>query len=81
MQFLRTILIIIIVYYLIKLAVRYLLPLWARYFIKKTQAKMQNQYQEPQKKEGEISIDYAPKKKKSGDELGDYIDYEDIKED
>lgn len=42
---------------------------------------MNQQYQEPQKKEGEISVDSTPKKKKPTDQLGDYIDYEEIKED
>jgi flagellar biosynthesis/type III secretory pathway M-ring protein FliF/YscJ len=81
MQIIRTILIILIVYYLIKLAVRYLLPIWARYFIRKKQSQMNQQYQEPQKKEGEIHVESKPTKKKSADQLGDYVDYEEIKED
>jgi len=80
MQLLRTLLIIIIIYYLAKLFARYVLPLIARYFIKRTVNKF-NQAQQPrQKKEGEINVESKPEKKQVSDEMGEYVDYEDINE-
>ena len=41
----------------------------------------QNQfYNNKRKKEGEVTIDYAPKKEKNIDkDNGDYVDYEEVK--
>jgi hypothetical protein len=78
MQLLRTILIILIVYYLIRLFVRYVLPFAARYFIRKS---MNSTTREPRrKKEGEMHIQHSPEQKKNLDNLGEYVDYEEIKE-
>ncbi len=41
---------------------------------------MQKKYDKPKRKVGEINIDYTPKKKQTTDDLGEYIDYEDVKE-
>ncbi|MCD4696569.1 MAG: DUF4834 family protein [Bacteroidales bacterium] len=78
MQLLRTILIIVLVYYMVKLFVRFVLPFIARYFIRKSFSNFQNQKQTTSKKEGEINVDYTPKKKNLGDDLGEYIDYEEV---
>lgn len=80
MQLLRTILIIIIVYYAAKLFARYVLPLLARYFIRRSQKTYQKQYQQPKKKMGEMNVEYQPEKKKKLDDLGEYIDYEEVKD-
>lgn len=79
-QLLRTIIIIVIAYYLIRLITRYILPLVARYFIRKTQAQYQKQTEPKRKKSGEINIEFAPERKGSKEELGEYIDYEEINE-
>ena len=80
MQLLRTILIIIIVYYLVKLFARYVLPVLAKYFIRKATKNMQKNHDKPKRKVGDINIDYMPEKKQTPDDLGEYIDYEDVKE-
>jgi len=80
MQLLRTILIIVIIYYLVKLFARYVLPVLAKYFIRKTAENIQKQYDKPKRNVGDINIDYIPKKKQTPDDLGEYIDYEDVKE-
>ena len=80
MQILRTILIIIIVYYAAKLFARYVLPLLARYFIRRSKKTYQKQYQQPKRKMGEMNVEYEPEKKKELDDLGEYIDYEEIKD-
>jgi len=77
MQLLRTILIIVIVYYLIRLFFRYVLPWVARYFIHRSQKNFEEQYRQRRKKE-DININYTPNQKKKKDELGEYIDYEEV---
>jgi hypothetical protein len=79
MQLLRIILIIIIVYYLLKFAARYLLPLFLKYAIRKTQENIKQQ-QAPERKTGEISVEYSPKKKSQIGDVGEYVDYEEIKD-
>lgn len=83
--FLRTILIILLIWYGVKLLSRIFAPLLMRYVAKKAEQKFGgqfNQYQQPQpekKKEGEISIDKMPKDTKaSNKKVGEYVDYEEI---
>ena len=80
MQILRTILIIVIIYYLAKLFARYILPLLARYFIRRSQKTYQKQYKQPKKKMGEMNVEYQPEKKEELNDLGEYVDYEDLKD-
>jgi len=81
MQLLRTIIIILIVYYLFKLVARYVMPWVAKYFINKAAQNFQESYDEPQqKKEGEVTIDYKPEKKTKLDDLGEYVDYKEVKD-
>lgn len=80
MQILRTILIIVIIYYLAKLFARYILPLLARYFIRRSQKAYQKQYQQPKKKMGDMNVEYQPEKKEELNDLGEYVDYEDLKD-
>lgn len=80
MQILRTILIIILIYYGVKLFARYVLPLLARYFIRRSQKTYQKQYKQPKRKMGEMNVEYQPEKKKDMNDLGEYIDYEEIKD-
>jgi len=80
MQLLRTLLIIIIIYYLAKLFARYVLPYIARYFIKRTVNNINKSQRPQQKKTGEMHVESPPEKKKATDSLGEYIDYEEINE-
>lgn len=80
-MFVRLILWIIIIYIVYRVLVRYIFPFLVRYFIKNSQEKF---YRENpnirRKKEGEVSIDYSPKKNNNKDNLtddiGEYVDYE-----
>lgn len=60
------------------------MPWIARYFIKKTQDNIRKQYESPNKmktnKEGEVHLDYSPKKKNTLNDVGEYVDYEDVDE-
>jgi Domain of unknown function (DUF4834) len=83
--FVRTILIILLVWYGVKILSRVFAPVLMRYVAKKAQQKFGqqfNQYQKPQPKsrtEGEISIDKMPNENKtSKKDVGEYVDYEEI---
>lgn len=78
MGFLKTILIIIAIFYILNLIGRYLIP----YIIKKQLNKFQNNnnfYNNDTKPEGEINIKQTNKKKSpiNSDE-GEYVDFEDL---
>lgn len=91
MGLLRTILIILLVYFGFKILARLFAPLLLRFAAKKAEEKFggqfggfpnQNQQSQQQKqKEGETVIDKMPNKNKSSNEkVGEYIDYEEVDE-
>ena len=80
---LKTILIIMLVYYGIKILSRIFAPALLRYVTKKAEKQFGQQFnqynrQEPQKNEGETVIDKMPKGKTSNKTVGEYVDYEEI---
>lgn len=83
--FLRTLLIILLVYYGIKFLSRLFAPYLVRYMSKKMNERFRGQFQqqqnqsEPKHKEGETVIDKIPKQDTSSNKnVGEYIDYEEI---
>lgn len=86
MTFLKTVLIILLVYYGSKIILQFAKPYIIRYVTKKAnerfgQAFGQNPYQsyQNQSTEGEVTIDQAPKQsKKSNPSVGEYVDYEEV---
>lgn len=79
--FLRTILIILLIYYGFKVLSRLFAPFLMKFVAKKAEERFGNQFnkqQEPPKKEGEVTIDKVPNTKSSNKNVGDYIDYEEI---
>lgn len=84
--FLRTIFIILLVYYGIKILVRFFAPYFVRYMSKKMQERFGEQFQQQQRqqqtrteREGETVIDKAPSNKRDSDnKVGEYVDYEEI---
>lgn len=85
--FLRTILIILLVCYGVKILMRIFAPYLARYMSKKMQEKFGGQFQQHQRqqqdrnrpKEGETVIDKIPQQHPTSDKkVGEYIDYEEI---
>lgn len=83
--FLRTILIIMLVYYALKFIGRYLFPLFFQKIVKNFEKKVREQqsYQKPvdQTKEGEITIEKQPlQSKESNKDVGEYVDYEEVDE-
>lgn len=83
--FFRMILIILLVYYGIKILSRLFAPYLMRYMSKKMQQKFGGQFQQQQRqhttqqKEGETVIDKVPHQPKTSDKnVGEYVDYEEI---
>lgn len=79
----KVILIILLVYYGIKILSRLFAPILFKYVTKKAEQRFGDQFggfkkPEPPKNEGEISIDKMPKTKSSNKNVGEYVDYEEI---
>ena len=89
MGLLRTILILFIIFYVIRLFTRYILPaLFVNYvdhkmedFTRQQKNQQQRQRQQARKREGEVTIDYSPDTpSKNKPVKGDYIDYVEVKD-
>jgi len=86
MGLLRTILIIVLIYYGVKVLSRIFAPFLIKYAAKKAEQRFGGQFgqfqgrqqQEKPKPEGEVSIDKMPNTKTSNKDVGDYVDYEEI---
>ena len=76
--FLKTLGIIVLVYYLFKFAVRIFAPVLMRKAVNNMKAKMENQYnqQQTQQTDAASSNKQMPKEKKK---IGEDIDYEEVK--
>ncbi|ALJ06879.1 hypothetical protein APS56_16205 [Pseudalgibacter alginicilyticus] len=81
----RTILIILLIYFGVKILSRLLTPFLIKYVSKKAEQRFGGQFggfqkkQETKpKKEGEVTIDKMPNMKSSNKDVGDYVDYEEI---
>ena len=89
MGLLRTLAIIVIVYYVIKFIGRYILPLFVGKIVDNVEKKMreqQEQFNSQQQKStgkvGETVIAKKPSDYKEGNKnVGDYVDYEEVKDD
>ena len=82
-NFLRTILIIAIIYYGIRLISKYVLPLLVEKGIKNMQEKMQDQYrqqnQRPSKQKGEVTIEHNQTSPRNNEtDKGEYVDFEEV---
>jgi len=84
MGLLRTIAIIVIVYYVFKFISKYILPLFLQKIVKDVQKKyneqQQNQHENTTGKVGETVIAKKPVEPKSNKDVGDYVDYEEVKD-
>lgn len=86
MAFLKTILIILLGYYLLKLVAKLFAPRIINYAAKKTESRFKEAFeafgqgQQPQEEqEGEVIIDKKTANPKSnGEKVGEYIDFEEI---
>ena len=84
--FLRTILIILLVWYGVKILTRIFAPYFVRYMSKKVEERFGGQFQQRHQqpdnnrsKEGETVIDKMPQQQHSSNKkVGEYVDYEEI---
>lgn len=84
MQFIRILLIIGLIYFLIWIITKRIFPFLLKRFINKMNNPLDDRqndfFGKKRKKEGEVTIDYAPKNEKKIDkDNGDYVDYEEVK--
>ncbi|MFV8225703.1 DUF4834 family protein [Christiangramia aquimixticola] len=83
---LKTVLIILLVYFGLKILIRFFGPLLLKYFMKKMGKKFEQQFKQgfggpanPPREKGKVTIDKKPGNNRSSDKkVGEYIDYEEI---
>ena len=87
MGLLRTLAILVIIYYAFKFFSRYIAPIFLKKVINnvekkyKQQQQQQSEYENPQGKVGETVIAKKPAEPKEGrKDVGDYVDYEEVKD-
>ncbi len=84
MNFIRTILIIVLIYYAFKIIGKFVFPLLFKKVMRNVEKKFneqnhRNSTNQQRAKEGETVIDKTPNQtKKINDDAGEYIDYEDV---
>lgn len=88
MGLLRTILILALVYYGFRFLARYVFPFFLKRYVNKKTQEFQNQFDRQNRKdkkyvkehEGEVKIKSSKKNKsqKESDDIGDYVDYEEV---
>ncbi len=86
MAFLRTILIILLVYYGLKILVRLFAPKILSFAAKKAESHFKKTFggfeaqgSQPEEKVGDVIIDKKPKgNKKDSEKVGEYIDFEEV---
>jgi len=80
--FLRTLVIIVLIFYGIRLFARYVLPLLVDKGLKNMQQKMQDQQRQSQRSTrppGDVTIEYKNRAgKNSSQTKGDYVDFEEV---
>ena len=75
----KTLLILLLIYTLFKYIIRLFAPFIISSLVRKISRKFeQTQSDSTQYDEGEVSIDKSITKNKSNNDLGDYVDYEEI---
>jgi hypothetical protein len=81
-NFLKTLFIIVLIYYAIRLVTRYILPLLVDKGLKNMQQKMQEQQRQNQRSTrppGEVNIEYNKNTGKSNSQIkGEYVDFEEV---
>ena len=81
MNFLRTILILMLIYYALKFLVKLFAPYLLKKAVDKVQKKAQQQYnqQESTVEEGKTVVDKKPQNtKQSNNSVGEYVDFEEL---
>ncbi|MDX1773706.1 DUF4834 family protein [Oceanihabitans sediminis] len=82
----KVILIILLIYYGVKILSRIFAPLLLKFIAKKAEQRFGDQFggfhnqqqKQPTTKEGKITIDKMPENRSSNKNVGEYVDYEEI---
>ena len=81
-NFIRTLFIIAVIYFIIRIFTRYILPMLVDKGVKNMQQKMQEQQrsrQHPRRPEGEVTIEGRPgQNKKNNNRDEEYVDFEEV---
>ncbi|HNQ38377.1 MAG: DUF4834 family protein [Prolixibacteraceae bacterium] len=80
-SFFRTLLIILIIWYGIKLVTRYIFPLLMRKTMHNMQSRMEQQFREQQRgqrSEGEVTIEKNRRNSPTKPNEGEYVDFEEV---
>jgi len=80
-NFIRTLFIILIIWYGIKLVTRYLFPFMVNKTMKDMQSRMEEQIRHQQRNgrsEGEVTIEGKSRKTSSDSSEGEYVDFEEV---
>ncbi len=81
MSFFRTLFIILVIWYGVKLVTKYLFPLFMQKTMKDMQSRMEGQIrqqQQSQRNEGEITVQQDRNKRNNGQKEGEYVDFEEV---
>lgn len=79
--FVRTVVVLLIIFYGIRLVTRYLLPIFFQKTIRNMQSRMQEQMKEQQRQgrhEGEVTLERNPNMKSNNTPRGEYVDFEEV---
>jgi low affinity Fe/Cu permease len=79
--FLRTVVVILIIFYAVRLITRFVVPLLFQKTIKDMQAKMNQQMRDQQrqgKREGEVTIERNQNQNNRNTQTGEYVDFEEV---
>jgi uncharacterized membrane protein required for colicin V production len=79
--FIRTVLILLIIFYAIRLITRFILPFFLQKTIRDMQSRMNDKIKEQQrqgKREGEVTIERNTNQKGRSSQGGEYIDFEEV---
>lgn len=81
----RVILIVLLIYFGLKLIIRWLGPLLLKYILRRVSKKFERHFEQfdasrKPHKEGEVTIEKKPRnsRRSKNDDVGEYIDYEEI---
>lgn len=79
--FIRTVLVLLIIFYALRLITRYVMPLLLQKTIRDMQSKMKDQMKEQQRqgrREGEVTLERNPNQNGNNSAKGEYVDFEEV---
>ncbi len=79
--FLRTVVVLLVIFYAVRLITRFVVPLLFQKTIKDMQAKMHQQMRDQQrqgKREGEVTIERNQNQNNRNSQTGEYVDFEEV---